>query len=614
MDTLISLKGSYNDFKDAFYTQLKSAKGELRDSLQYGAFYGIPIEKKKIVIFFDGVDKEKTFRQMNQLIKYCRSSDEFKDYILKVVVGRNIQREKVSIGKDAILEEKQEEAKREFASAEFIIAGDGLPKYFIKKRGQKVIRLLPEVNSNRSRIENAQYHLSWFLNSSVIIVSSNYDKNILEKKYNLLNIYTGEIKVIEDIEEEREKQILKYISDTKLIKENYSKFNIKKHILIFSTWGLETGEQEYIKLITDALDYHKYDVTLVMKRPEDGKAEELLEELNENVRFIYRRGTFPSSPEEYTDIQYLLKNLASFEDVGKAYTFFDKDVIERECNRLWGNIVFDDFISVGKHSAIWTAMAGSIKAKKKFRLDSSNWIEEEQECSTISKQRAFENKVKVYEEVYSGILVSSQKMQDLITERGYFDSKKLVVFNFPSIMAIPNKSLACEYIDYHGSQYLILQKKKFIYGGMLINLLPVPRNGEKAYIANGQLCDGEKLMKIFSEIHQVDSKTMLVVYGAKGEKIRDIGKKYNLENRISVIEDQSLENSLGMSDYLRLFEGYLATDDVWNYCPIRTCMELLNKKIIVSVNNRMIQKIEKKFKDSQQYKEYLNKCWDELLD
>ena len=56
------------------------------------------------------------------------------------------------------------------------------------------------------------------------------------------------------------------------------------------------------------MNYDQKDVILVMKRPEDGYKEDIVQHLNEHVRIIYRQGTFPCSAAEYIDVQYLLKN------------------------------------------------------------------------------------------------------------------------------------------------------------------------------------------------------------------------------------------------------------------------------------------------------------------
>ena len=84
----------------------------------------------------------------------------------------------------------------------------------------------------------------------------------------------------------------------------------KEHILIFvSAWKDEELEERYLRLITDNMNYDQKDVILVMKRPEDGYKEDIVQHLNEHVRIIYRQGTFPCSAVEYIDVQYLRKIL-----------------------------------------------------------------------------------------------------------------------------------------------------------------------------------------------------------------------------------------------------------------------------------------------------------------
>ena len=53
MDTLVSLKSTYREFKYDHEIKLASVKGELKNSLRYGEAYELPVQEK-FMIFYIG--------------------------------------------------------------------------------------------------------------------------------------------------------------------------------------------------------------------------------------------------------------------------------------------------------------------------------------------------------------------------------------------------------------------------------------------------------------------------------------------------------------------------------------------------------------------------------
>ena len=70
-----------------------------------------------------------------------------------------------------------------------------------------------------------------------------------------------------------------------------------------------------------------------MKRPANGKSEEVLQSINDKMRIVYRKGTFSCTEDEYIKTQYLLKNFDAFEDIDEAQKKLDREIIDRECKR-----------------------------------------------------------------------------------------------------------------------------------------------------------------------------------------------------------------------------------------------------------------------------------------
>lgn len=611
MNTLISLKNSYHDFKQSYEIQLQRAKGQLKDSMNYGECYHIPIQKNKILFYFSNLDWH-VERQLKLLKVICQEKLE-NDYDLIIVVGSKFSVDSIPAQLERFIhKESTKEAKKEFATARYIIAGESLPKYFVKKEEQVVIRFLGEIEEIPSRIELAQHKISWLLNSSLIVLENEEDKRILNEAYYLSGAYQGDFLVISSTEQDAEKKILKYILDQNIpeAKKGKQKKNI---LLILSTWKQEYDEEKYLNLITNAVNYDKYDITLVMKRPEDPNTEELLFDIPKKVRVIYRKGTFSCTPDEYTDIQYLLKNFDSFEDIEKAYGLLNKEILQRECRRLFGNMHFTEVIYIGKHSAVWTSLAAAVEGAYKIQIEKDDFTAELAKCDTITKKRAYKNKIKMHDMVFHQIVFISQTGKKDAVNNGFFDVNKAREFSFPSIIVHDGQETLQECVEYDSKKYFIGRQHEYLHGGMHLDLFPMPHKDQKAYISNGKINNIESIVHMFSLIAEQEKKSMLVVYGCNGDDLRAIGKRFGLYSELEAIEDEIFESLTNMSKYLSYFDGYLMEDNVWKYCPIRTSMELQKKKIIYYKGKELEVMKEKKFNNLQEYNTYFQNCWNNFL-
>lgn len=612
MDTLISLKNSYSDFKQSYKVQLERAKGQLKDSMDYGEFYHMPIDRNKMVFYFSNSDQY--IERMSRVLEICGEGELEDSYELAIVIGSKFPEDSIPVKlRKFIKKESTKDAKKFFAVAKYIIAGESLPKYFVKRPEQKVIRILENIDRTLSRIDMAQHVISWMLNSSLIVVENEEDKKILKEKYYLSDIYQGDFLIVPSTKPNAGKEILEYIAGEACWKEKIE-LQKKNILLIMSTWDQGFDEEKYLHLIANAIDYNEYDITLVTKRPENPNSEELLHDLRKEVRILYRRGTFSCTPEEYTDIQYLLKNFDSFEDLEKAYTLLNNEILRRECRRLFGDIQFSKVIYIGKHSAIWTSIAGSIQNAYKIRIETNDLASELQKCDTETKKRAHLNKVKLHDFIFDQIIFSEVSLKDSVLNLGYFNEKKVREFSFPSIIEELAQEELGQYVEYLEKRYFIGRRYQYLHGGMHLDLFPLPKENEKAYIANGTLCDIEKLVMLFSVLATEDENSLLVVYGVSGEELREVGKRYGLDDtKLEVIESGKLEIIKGLKTYLSFFEGYLTDGIEWKYCPIRSAIELLDKKILFYEQGDKKEELEKRFNNLQEYNKYLKDCWSSFL-
>lgn len=606
METLISYKNSYSDFKQSYQVQLEHAKGQLKYGIRYGENYRLPLDEKKVVFYLSNNDQ-----RMECLLKVMEAFVKFnldQEYTIKVIFGAKLDKNLIPKAFQIYIEHPSDaEAQEDLATAKYLLSGESLPKYFVRKEGQNVIRFFDEFHKEENnRLELAQNKLSWLINSTFVFTKDAKSAEYLSDNPYFMELQGKVEQFSEDIIRSKE-EIIDHILNRKIedVKSD------KEHILIFvSAWKDEELEERYLRLITDNMNYDQKDVILVMKRPEDGYKEDIVQHLNEHVRIIYRQGTFPCSAAEYIDVQYLLKNFDSFEDVEKAYGHLNTQVIQRETKRLFGDRLFHDVIYIGAHSALWTILAGCVEAKNRLRIQYTDLVIDDQEAITEAKKRAFSNRMELYQLAFDKIVFPNLRYKEQAIEREYVKAEKACYFEFPTKINLENDK-KYENISYLGNQYFIGSRFEYEYGGIRLDLFPIPEEGKVKYIANAEICDENELLEMFTKIQEKDSQ--LVLYGETAAKIRETAKQFGVEDQLLLIEKERLDFSDQMEKYLDSFDGYLYVGNESSYCPIRAGMELLGKDIFV-MEDGIIKKDEKKqFKDERSFEEFRMKKWDDFL-
>ena len=88
METLISYKNSYSDFKQSYQVQLEHAKGQLKYGIRYGENYRLPLDEKKVVFYLSNNDQ-----RMECLLKVMEAFVKFnldQEYTIKVIFGAKL--------------------------------------------------------------------------------------------------------------------------------------------------------------------------------------------------------------------------------------------------------------------------------------------------------------------------------------------------------------------------------------------------------------------------------------------------------------------------------------------------------------------------------------------
>ncbi len=608
MESLNSFKDVYSDFKTDLEDKMTKQKGRIKDGVVYGGCYDLPVIKSKIVFYFHNEDcRNHVFRIMTD---YTLPEIQEREKLLSIIIENKTQREALPEKyRSFILEENTTEAKEAIARAEFIIAGSGLPKYFVKKKQQTVIRFLSPVREKPGRDWLAQNRISWFMNSSMIFVKTEEEKRILERDYQLNGFFEGEIAVISEhlIKKNWISELKQRISQHDQRTEDMD--TSRKKILILNGQGMRE-EGRMIEIIADSLDPRRYDLTLAMKKKTNTEGGEI-NDLNANIRLIYREGSFSCSMEEYIDIQYLLKNFHAFDHLEKAYRFLNQKIVRRECRRLWGSAEFDAVIYVGNHSAVWPAIASGVKAKKKIRIESRNLEQEEQKCQTKNKKKSFRNMMQLYQLIFDQMIFPSKADMRQAVRQGFIKEGKGAYFYYPTGNVIPKREYRENIIWHQNRKFFTASEKMNACGRGQIQLLPLPDEKQKTYLIDGDLHCAEEVLKEIRKLSPQNKDVELMICAAEMYDMKQIREKYQT-NSLKIIDRNMLTGSPFMSEYLNYFDGCITTPD-WEFSPIRISMEFLGKEIFTYENHQLIRQAETCFNSEQDYLNYMKKSWEEIL-
>lgn len=610
MDTLVSLKSTYREFKYDQEIKLASVKGELKNSLRYGEAYELPVQQK-FILFYLGNSKL-IGETMIRVLEYYAQIKEKKQIFIHIIAGKRVQQDQIPVPlQENIIRPGSKEAVKDFAMAEYILTKGILPKYFVRKPDQKVVQIFDQIDTTFDKKRNSENKISWILNSSHIFVKPE-DKAMFLDRYYIPDEYNSRIYEMKEVNPAED--IIKKMCHTNKTEEKESGQKKKNILIIASSWKIGGHEECYIKLMAENIDYEKYDLTLVMKRPFGGNREEAVQSFHDKMRIIYRKGTFSCSQKDYIKTQYLLKNFDSFEEIEKAYPMLDRKIIEREKRRILGDMAFSQVIYIGRHSAVWSMLAENIKADCKLRILNHDLNDELLSYKTEEKQLGFYNKMKLYDHIFDQIVFTkSQYMKSTIREQ-YVKKAKATSFEFANQITKNSDEHKAQCVEYQGRRYFVGQRYEYSHGGERIVLFPLPESEEKAYLANADLCNKKILLKIFEMLYKQDENSLLIIYGRDAKMIRQAAKEYKLDERIKILERKSLEMNHDPRRYFKYFEGCIITDEEDKNGMISIVMSLLGKKLITFEGDKITDLKINRFKDVTDYNEYIKERWNQFYD
>ena len=110
---------------------------------------------------------------MECLLKVMEAFVKFnldQEYTIKVIFGAKLDKNLIPKAFQKYIEHPSDaEAQEDLATAKYLLSGESLPKYFVRKEGQNVIRFFDEFHKEENnRLELAQNKLSWFINSTFV--------------------------------------------------------------------------------------------------------------------------------------------------------------------------------------------------------------------------------------------------------------------------------------------------------------------------------------------------------------------------------------------------------------------------------------------------------------
>ena len=173
------------------------------------------------------------------------------EYTIKVIFGAKLDKNLIPKAFQKYIEHPSDaEAQEDLATAKYLLSGESLPKYFVCKEGQNVIRFFDEFHKEENnRLELAQNKLSWLINSTFVFTEDAKSAEYLSNNPYFIELQGKVEQFSEDVIRSKE-EIMDHILNRKIedVKSD------KEHILIFvSAWKDEELE-ENSKILADKLN------------------------------------------------------------------------------------------------------------------------------------------------------------------------------------------------------------------------------------------------------------------------------------------------------------------------------------------------------------------------
>ena len=411
-------------------------------------------------------------------------------------------------------------AEEALAKCGTVIALGGLPVYFAKRDGQKVVVICPENDGNTPREKHALVRAASLLNASEILR------------------YKGN-------DEELSKAVVDALHSDSLAVQGES----KKRILIISDNTISDGIEGLREIINIAsfMSGDDCELTFLLPNNTENTIEiKALRELPETVNFVIKKGPLACSVDDYIHTHLIIDRALPPDEIVR-------DAFRTEAIRLLGRCDFDSVICFGEMSTYIYYLVESIVASKKAVIEPT--ISEEQTSNSILER------------------IEEESRKEWLT---YLDVQKLKYPYCCSNTTLEDVEL--KEIVNDGFRYCALENADSP-GQLTLQLLLCPEDGEESLISYGDSGSVKEIIESFAG--EMYAGKNIYFYGGDPSMIHTIADDFGISDRVKVFEMVDVQSYGSLGSYLKRFGAYL-TADVEEYNEVGDIMHRLGKETILS--------------------------------
>ncbi|KYG90277.1 hypothetical protein A0U40_08555 [[Bacillus] sp. KCTC 13219] len=315
---------------------------------------------------------------------------------------------------------------------------------------------------------------------------------------------------------------------------------IKKKIAIYAGGMITNGVTTSILNLLNNIDYAKYDITLLHGGNITKEIQTNLEKLPENVRVLFRMGTFNFTIKEYI-YNYLILNYKL--NKNQLEKFIPKNLYQIEFERNFGGIQFDTIIDYSGYAPIWTMMLVNSNIQNKV-------IYLHSEMKTDVASRRIRNpKVDINFNIIFNLynkydkLISVSEDVSKINQQNFLehvDKEKFYYVSNPlDFNTVINNAKEKRKTYFQDKEYVLLDYQE---NDDVISFkgIEVPRHENVNFVSIGRLTDEKdplKLVRAFKEIVEKYQNARLYIIGDGylKKEVEDLIEILRLKDNISIV-------------------------------------------------------------------------------
>lgn len=351
--------------------------------------------------------------------------------------------------------------------------------------------------------------------------------------------------------------------------ENGLSLKTKKEKILFMAPLGELEKKEYFNwtrnlfTVLDWIDYEKYDVTVLTNRfMTYERMMEIQNQINPNVRMLWRAGMMLQNRECYIDFKYLSYNLIYGDDIESICQDIDDSMCKWEWRRLAGSAEFDQGIYAGRIIGTLFMIFHNLKVKRKVYLDFRDYSTVFPHCEQTPMQEVlYKNTFAMLEEFDSVVHVNESTVDFLKDNNAFSSFKKHICFpcfESPKIFAgeetSPMEGTFC------GKEMWILESTPYSGINCVGKMMRKPLKDEVSIVSAIHYrtkADAERLLAEFKKIKEQYINARLYIFDIQNqwnESFDTLLGNYDLKG------DVYLCDAILTSSMLPLFQYYLSCE------------------------------------------------------